>query len=535
MAGEYIVRGLPASLAQDGWWLNCDTQEAPPSNAPSPRAPWQDLIRKGGSTALVLSILVALADWLFWGYAPGLSVALFSWSVFGAAALLNRPGPKQVKPALLMLLLTSLPIIEHYQALSLGFQFFGLIAALAWIHQPAKTRIAEIPAAAMHLLRSLPLSGIRTFVKTLFPKTPKTDPKQAQAKRKTASTLSRHARNWSFPLGGALVLITLLLMANPLLEQSLLDLLDFDLDIATLLRRVLFWCGTALMIWPLLVPVQPAIVSAPRAPSAAGRKRSNFGLNAGSVLRALIVFNLILGLQTIMDLSILVGGAALPEGMTLATYAHRGAYPLLITAMLAGGFALSARPYLHTHVSLTPLMMIWLGQNALLGASSVLRLDLYVASFGFTYLRLYAMIWIALVVTGLLLTAWQILKARSNRWLLLRCAGLGVGTLYLCAFVNFAGLIAAHNLSMKSTKMLDLYYLCTLGPNASSGIHAALNADPGLRIPSAYHSCWRPDADQNNWREWGFRSWRVNPYAVAGFDNTAEKNRAQQNEDITGR
>jgi hypothetical protein len=534
MTGDYTVRGLPASIAQDGWWLTCDNAEGTSKPAPTPQRNWADLSRRGSAALLALVVLVALADWLFWGYAPGISVALFSWALFGATVLLNQPDKSQIKPALLLLLLTSLPMIEYYQALSMGFQLFGLIAAVAWVHQSSKARIAELPRAALQLLRALPLSGLRALLKVLFPKPSNNGAKDPQTEIKTPSSLSQHFRNWSFPMGGALVLITLLLQANPLLEQNLLDVLNFDLDLAHLLRRTLFWSGTALMIWPFLVPVQakPAAKAVPAKPGAG--KRLSFGLNAGSVLRALVVFNLILGVQSVMDLSILIGGAALPEGMTLATYAHRGAYPLLVTAMLAGGFALAARPYLNSHASLKPLMMLWLGQNALLGLTSVLRLDLYVASFGLTYLRLYAMIWIALVVAGLLLTAWQILRARSNHWLLLRCTGLGLGTLYICAFVNFASVIAVQNLTMTSTKMLDIYYLCTLGPNASGGIHAALQVNPEIRIPSAYHSCWDLDEDPGNWREWGFRSWRVSSYASLDFDIT-DAGKAKSDENPTGR
>ena len=529
MTGEYIIRGLPASLERDGWWLSCDSADEAPTDSPTEQRNWADLSRKGSSGLLALVVLVALADWLFWGYAPGISVALFSWALFGAAALLSTPNMRHLKPALLFLLLTSLPVIEHDQALSMGFQLLGLITAVAWLQLASKDHLAALPAAAMQLLRALPLSALRAFLKALLPSPIDTGAKDTQ-KSKNAAALSRHARNWSFPLGGALVLVTLLLQANPVLEQGLLDLLSFDLDIIALLRRVLFWSGSALMIWPFLVPTPSKKSTPTKAAKPEERRSFSFGLNAGSVLRALVMFNLILAVQSVMDLSVLIGGAALPEGMSLATYAHRGAYPLLATAMLAGGFALAARPYLGSHASLKPLMMLWLAQNALLGLSSVLRLDLYVSSFGLTYLRLYAMIWIGLVVVGLMLTAWQIVKVRSNRWLLLRCAGLGLGTLYICAFVNFASVIATQNLSMKSAQMLDLYYLCTLGPNASGGIHTALQANPDLKIPSGYHSCWEISAEQDNWREWGFRSWRVSSYAGLNFDGTsADKAKSDEN------
>jgi hypothetical protein len=36
------------------------------------------------------------------------------------------------------------------------------------------------------------------------------------------------------------------------------------------------------------------------------------------------------------------GSATLPDGLTYADYAHRGAYPLIVTALLAGWFAIVA-------------------------------------------------------------------------------------------------------------------------------------------------------------------------------------------------
>ena len=47
-------------------------------------------------------------------------------------------------------------------------------------------------------------------------------------------------------------------------------------------------------------------------------------------------------MQTGLDLAYLWGGLALPDGMSHAEYAHRGAYPLVVTALLAAGFVLIA-------------------------------------------------------------------------------------------------------------------------------------------------------------------------------------------------
>lgn len=539
MTGDYIVRGVPSSLVKDGWWLTCDTpNETSAPATPPPPTVWKDLSHKVSRALLALIVLVTLADWLFWRHAPGISVALFSWALFGAAFLLRGSDRTQSKPALLILLLSSLPAIEHYQALSIGFQLLGLSVAVAWIHLPASTSLSVLPFAALRLLRALPLSGLRSFFATLFQKTSAaklTETRYGTETTAAHSPLKQHLRNWGFPLGGALVLITLLLQANPLLEQSLISFLSFDFDITALLHRVLFWSGFALMIWPFLVPTEQMATTRTTSAVTSHSRTLSFGLNAGSVLRALVVFNLLLSVQSTIDLSILFGGATLPKDMTLATYAHRGAYPLLATAMLAGAFALAARPYLDSHPSLKPLMMLWLVQNALLGLTSMLRLDLYVASFGLTYLRIYAMIWMGLVVIGLILTGWQILKRRSNHWLLRCCATLGLVTLYLCAFINFSSMIAVQNLNTQTAKSPDWYYLCTLGPTAANGIIASLKANPGLSIPPDYAPCWQAPSDPGNWREWGFRNWRINSYAGVDFNLLFSPGKAHSNEDPIGR
>lgn len=98
-------------------------------------------------------------------------------------------------------------------------------------------------------------------------------------------------------------------------------------------------------------------------------------------------------------------------------------------------------------------------QNILLTASSLLRLDLYVQTFGLTYLRVHAGVWMGIVALELGLTAWQIVHDRSTDWLLARSAGLGAATLYLASFVNVGVVIASYNMAQDN---YDAAYICTL-------------------------------------------------------------------------
>jgi Domain of unknown function (DUF4173) len=145
-----------------------------------------------------------------------------------------------------------------------------------------------------------------------------------------------------------------------------------------------------------------------------------------------------------------VGGVTLPDGMTYATYAHRGAYPLIVTALLAAGFVLvTMRPDSDMERSplFRPLVFLFVGQNVLLVISSILRLDLYVQVYALSYWRVAAFIWMLLVAAGLVLIIARIALGRSNSWLTLMNFGALALALYICCFVNFPALIADYNVT----------------------------------------------------------------------------------------
>lgn len=480
MIGTMTVRGVPRGIMRDAWWLSEDVASG---DAPPPAVP--DTARQGRAplsrAGAMLALLVVLGDLLFYGHDIGLSLALFAYAVFAASAVVLPTRDGVVRPAILMGL-AGLPVIEHLQALSVLFLAGGLIASVAWL----RVGNAGLARAALRLWAVLPVAGIVDGVRWLM---------GCRSPRVEAGQLRRLALNWALPLGGGMVLLSLLVQANPVLE-GWLDVLTWpQWEIEEAILRAMFWTGLALIVWPFLsfTPPQPSI--GPIRP----RRQAGFGFNTVSVTNALIVFNLLLGLQTLMDVTLLWGGGPLPDGMSHATYARRGAYPLLATALLAGGFALAARPHLGDRKSLTALMMLWLAQNVMLTASAAYRLWVYVESYGLTYLRLHAAIWLGLVAIGLLLIGWYIHARRPNVWLVSRGGGLALATLYLCVFVNFAHLIAAYNLAHPTqTRSVDLSYACSLGPMAA----VALASDP------ATARCVRTP-DTEGWRDWGFRSWRV--------------------------
>lgn len=481
------IRGLPASIAQDSWWLEDAPPPEPTCSRHNTRVPW----------SAILIGLIALADFLFFDHPKGLSLVIFAAAILTATWTLRRPRVNWSGPSSL-LAVASLPAIEHLQALSVFFLALGLLGSLAWVVLGDRATLTQIARTGGLILRSVPLRGARDLWSGRH--------RAAAPRPQPGATFRINAalRAWGFPMGGLLLLSALLIEANPILLHwtNSIRLNNFDPERA--LSRLLFWFGTALLIWPLMVPPLPQRQTYPRKPGSLSGLflPSTWGVNKTSTRNALITFNALLAVQSVLDAFYLWGGASLPEGMSYATYAHRGAYPLLITALLAGAFALVTRPHLGDKGWLKPLLMLWLAQNVALVLSSLLRLELYTSVYGLTYLRVHAAIWMGVVAIGLVLVAWQIWRSQSNSWLLTRCITLGLGVLYACAFINFADLIVRTNLSR--TDNVDTYYACQFGPMAA----AALQDIPECDVPA-------PQIE--GWRDWGFRSWRV-------LDNLANMN-----------
>lgn len=484
MTKPLILSGVPGALLQDGWWLS---SSVPPPQPPTPAQHSPARL----PPAPALAALVALGDALFWAHAPGLSLAVFAAAVFLIATARAPNARRRWRPALLLALALA-PAIDLVQPLSVLLLLLGLAGALIWAWHPDAS-LARITAGATRFLIGLPRDWVLVLPRAL---------RSVRLRRTPAQLL----RDWAFPLAGALVLGALLMQANPMLARLLQIRPDLWWAVA---QRLFFWAGIALLVAPALIPAPPLPDVRPQQPRLPG-----FGLNARSVLRALVLFNLLLAVQMLTDATILLAGASLPAGMDHAEYAHRGAYPLLATAALAGLFALAARPFWAEDRRIRPLLLLWLGQNVILCGAAALRLDLYVTAYGLTLLRLHALVWMALVALGLGLIAAQLALRRGSGWLLARLAGLGLGTLYLAAFVNFSGVVASYNLTRGP---LDPDYLCSLGPMAAGPIYETLSAPARENLTKSGYCAALAVPPMPGWREWGFRSWRVHHKVAAAL------------------
>jgi Domain of unknown function (DUF4153) len=460
--------------------------------------------------AAIVLALAALADWLFYGHGIGISAAIFAvalacGSLLANLATLNR---KKVLLAGALLLVALVPAIEEFNVASLAFVVLALGTGLLLTTNRDRHGLGERAAALCDLYLVGPFRFFRDAVSAF-----------------NLPALKTGFAVWFIPivLGG--IFVFLLVSANPLLEKWIGLLNPGNAASYVSLGRVLFWAVALSIAWPFVhvrwsgKRALPAGLAEAAALAQGIPSGQNDFFGVATILRSLILFNLLFAVQTVLDAAYLWGNATLPADISYASYAHRGAYPLIVTALLAAGFVLAAMrpggPAEQSNV-IRPLVYLWVAQNVLLVLSSILRLDLYVQIYLLTWWRVAAFIWMVLVAFGLVLIVARIVLNRSNDWLIRANLITLTATLYVCSLVNFAAIIADYNVSHSREAAgkgvwIDMNYLFSLGPQALPAIDRAIalrGFDPTL---VSRRGCLVEQQRREiaSWRSWGFRSWRL--------------------------
>jgi len=454
--------------------------------------------------------LTALADWLFYDQRIGISMTLFAIVLFAGSWLGNRVGIswRRTATAALVLFFGLVPAVEELNGLTFLFIVATLAYAISILTNPDFSRITD----GLRAFRDLYLIGPFRFIADVLRMCSRKD-------------LTAGFAKWFVPVAFGLIFLLLFSSANPLIEKWIRELNPANSTSHINLARTFFWAFVLSVVWPFIHVrwrrrKERAAVSAE--PVVDNTEPRDLGLDlfsADAILRSLILFNLLFAIQTALDAMYLWGNAKLPPDVTYADYAHRGAYPLIVTALLAAGFVLAAmRPGGAAEKSkiIRSLVYLWVAQNVIMVASCILRLQLYVETYLLTTMRIAALVWMLLVAAGLVLIVARIILKQSNGWLVRMNLISLTATLYVCALINFPAIIADYNVTHSKEASgkgvnLDINYLYELGLQVLPALDRA-HALPGLE---ASLTCTRnrllsaQAADMASWRSWGFRSWRL--------------------------
>ncbi|SDR60633.1 protein of unknown function [Rhizobiales bacterium GAS113] len=488
--------------------------------------------------------LVALADWLFYGHRIGISAMLFLAGLCVCSALANRfeASRHDHAKAIFGLAIALLPLVEDAGLISF---MFGAAGAGIFVLMIGRQWEGPLATRALSIVR-LYITGPWQIVVDVLRL------RKVAARTRTTFQSFRELAGWIVPALLCGVFLMLFASANPLI-----DLWVSAIDLTFIIRqinlpRTLLWLAVICLTWPFLNLKLRALAESKPVVAKPDSVQSGVWailLSDGAILRSLLAFNVLFALQTGLDVTYLWAGVALPSGMNYAAYAHRGAYPLMCTALLAAGFVLVAlRPGSSAERSplLRLLVFAWVGQNILLVISAILRLDLYVAAYSLTLLRATAFIWMLLVAAGLLLIVVRIFLSRSNIWLIRANLATTLIALYICSLINFASVIASYNVahcrevSGQGTP-LDRAYLASLGPQAIPAIDEYLAQQRGKGDDVATYRDMRDDeasgpsdlrvrrtemadaeiASLQDWRAWTFRDARLSRYLRRSRDAIA--------------
>jgi hypothetical protein len=453
-------------------------------------------------TKVALAVaLTAAADALLFDRAVGINLALFCFAALSAAALIH-PEARRDRRALsaftvaasFCLLLADRPgvIATAMFMVALGVAVLSPRAdgegdVLAWLSRFVRAALTAVAAPVL-------------------------DARKFSARGGRPGAVRRLAVGAVLPVVGGAMFLSLFVMANPLIETAMAGwrLPPFSPG------RLVFWLFIAVSAWALMRPRgarrRIVIAARPRAPGAA----------SASVMVSLVVFNVLFALQNGLDAAFLWSGAPLPAGVTFAEYAHRGAYLLIVTALLAGAFVLVfLRPGAAQSRVVRWLVIAWVAQNLMLVASSALRTVDYVEAYGLTQLRISALAWMGLVGIGLVLICVRLIAGRSANWLIGTNTAAMAVVLTAVAVVDIGAVAAAWNVrharevtGRAGAPRLDLCHLRELGPAALLPL-AELEARNGkpeklaLAVSAARAAALKElEIRQADWRTWTWRSQR---------------------------
>ena len=329
----------------------------------------------------------------------------------------------------------------------------------------------------------------------------------------------KHPGLWS-GLRGALLAIPLLLIFIGLFssaDASFNQLVEdfFNVFSAETIRHVLLTLLFAWLTTGLLASVPGSRRFAERKPTSLLRLGSiDTAVLMGSLVALFLVF-------VVMQLGYLFGGRETIEvtsGLTLAQYARRGFFELLMVAGLTLIVLVSIAGSGCNQRIFRPLATALIGCVLIIQVSAVQRLLLYIEEFGLTIDRVTALAVLIWVVGGIVLFSGTLLRGQTR----LFAAGMtisGVVVVFLLAAVNPGGLVTEVNIkrSIDNQRSLDIGHLLMLGSDAVPALVENLEQVPVPQRcePVAYlYSQWYGEGvtalgEETDWREWTHSRYRA--------------------------
>ncbi len=460
--------------------------------------------------------LTLLADFLFYGHQAGWTSGFFGFLLI-VAFTIHNPGTLETRAgriiSFLMIVQCGL-LVEKTSLLSIFLIVIGTVSlaiiSKVGLQKDAMAWIGKLASFFLFLLHPLSKAAIayRKYQRRVMPQ----------------NTLEIFMRGWLLPVLLFFMFLLLFSSANPIITRWVSFVNPEFVVKHFSLGRLFFWVLAGAAIFAVIRPkLRAQKARRPAAPKEADEPKpmglTEWVFTKEAVLRSLVIFNLMFACQTALDINYLWAGADLPKGITYAQYAQQGAYPLIVTALLAAVFVLitqNADPEISGSRIVRGLIYLWVMQNVLLVVSSIYRTNMYVEVYALTYWRVAAFIWMGLVAMGLCWIIVRSLLNKSNSWLINANVLTLLGVLYITSFVNIGGIIAeynvthSHEISGKGVH-LDVEYLKEIGSPAIPALKRYSRTIGGSFSGSAavFRMIQSLRRDMDDWRRWTYSEYRL--------------------------
>jgi hypothetical protein len=465
-------------------------------------------------------ILVALADWLFFEKRAGVSVAVFGATLL-ISLILNRQGLVWNASRIAGVILIGGAL---YQS-AVEFNFFnfivlGLLFAAAMADQGAQSCNASYAVWPLAFVATL--GGLGRWQRFIDLMTQLTFPPFLQP------LVAGRSRIKIFQILVPAILISLpfLLLfssGNAVLGAHLSAAIDVLGRWAKNLHfpsfgRVLFWSFVAtaslVFLFPKISPKMASLCTKKWPTFAAG---TDEGVDVWRSMLILIVLNVLFFWANGLDAVFLWMSARLPANVNYSQFVHEGVFSLTTTTILS---AVVLAVMFQQDAAVTGkgwvkrLAVLCVVQNLFLISSVGLRLKFYIEAYDLSVLRVHVCTFLVIVATGYGLMAWRIVRQKSLNWMMFSNAAAVLAVFYVVQFVDVNGFVARYNTRCwleNRKKVLDMEYLCRLGPSALPEMvqieHEAKGTLEGKRAALELNQArakW--EGGDTDWRSWQWRA-----------------------------
>jgi|GEM_PF-1512346 len=469
----------------------------------------------GKFTALFL--LCCLADFLFYGETFGISLPIFFFAanIFSIFTTRRDISKKQIAIGLAVTMLSVAPAVNAASWLNALIALSGTLWVSVYLRREQPINLEQSAYAILAQLIRLPFNFL-IFIPHF---------RGSMNLRIITGQGTKTWKHWFLPLLLTALFLTLFSYANPIIGAWVSNL-DFGFLIEFIsFEKLLFWFLAACLSWPYVHPYFKKHRKKVKAKTSRPSRLKTW-LDENNIAMTLVLFNTLFAVQTLLDITYIWNGAMLPDGVTYSEYVHQGTYILIFTSLLAALFILYVshenRNY-HANRFVKLMLLAWAAQNVLLVLSTMSRMEIYIADYSLTELRVWASVWMLLVIIGLILIFLRLLMDKSNSWLIRGNLISLIAISYVMGFTNLSYVIADYNLNIAKPRLvkIDTRYIAELGAETIPAIDAYLgNLTEDQRLEylnqklANIRNLNRDKVmhDTSGWRQWGYRKHRLQNY-----------------------